>query len=98
MVKLITPVFPFFEMQCVQCNRRTDSLHAACGTEPFTYMGTCCLNDADREAVRLHSNAQVVACKAAQPAQLAHARRVMGIKRPANVPMDPSWEGCGVKL
>jgi hypothetical protein len=97
-MRLITPVFPFFTAKCVQCGRSTDSLHAACGKEPFTYMGTCCLNDADREAVRLHTNAEVVKCKTAQPAQLAQARREMGIKRPSNVPMDPSWEGCGVKL
>jgi hypothetical protein len=58
-------------------------------------MGTCCLNDADREAVRLHSNAEVVKCKTAQPAQLAHARRVMGIKRPATCRWIPRGKAAG---
>lgn len=44
----------------------TDSLEAATGDVPFTYVGWCCQDDKTREAVRVATNAAFVALSPAQ--------------------------------
>jgi hypothetical protein len=94
----VNPAFPFFTVFCNHCGHSTDSLTAAAIVdEMWCYLCFGCQDPATREAVRLHTNAQVLHYAARFPEMVAAARRRLEIKRPYRVPYDASWAGCGVQ-
>ena len=90
-MKPINPAFPFFWARCGRCGAQGHSLNMAADPMPFSFVCFGCQDDATREEVRLHANAQVVRFSREQPSWVADARKALGFDVPPGRSDDPSW-------